>query len=685
MAIIANHGKSPPSTHHSSFVIDRTMDTIRGPTKISTSKSSTTGFADNETQITTPTGATAAPANENVTVATTLPQLIALITTEAARGESSVNLSQRDLTELPPEIALLTSKERLGLSSNRLTNLPFEFKSLRKLRYLNLKSNQLREVPQILCEMEHLEILDISRNKIRRLPTSFGKLMNLRVLSVARNRLVELPKYIGDMRELKVLKLEYNPIEWPPPDVVHANSDISTDAWLKNLKDYLLREGDRRSAMRRLPSREILSTENRLESELGANWKECDTLCDLYFNGRPPLKEVTSRGDRVLDICRTVAFATAQLYRVVRQMVTNASDRTIAEKEAIALNRQSRRLIALLMETEEQTSKSGKAGDEEPHTRLKAVAAMAATEARRLVVEVTKHLPVLLVNRDPRQLRSMLVSWYSVTLEVGEALQAATELAIASPVVMSAPHLGLRMGGSSSSPPPSRRSKEIGSVGTSLLSLDSTTALTPSPATLSVSNAYNTTVAAIDSTFLSMADSAAKATSQILVMLRDIPERLSVTALTGRGGSTPSSPSNTPSNFVSEGDAVDGVSSVNAGGKKSLSGPDGDMSALIKKASDVTASLVQTINEAVKQQNPMLQTRVYADVDNFVKTVVQVSVGARDMAKRYPLSSQVRDGLQQVTRSTRELAAHLSRTGAAGGIGGAGTGSSITNESGPLT
>ncbi|TPX43622.1 hypothetical protein SeMB42_g03929 [Synchytrium endobioticum] len=606
-----------------------------------------------------PSSATPNGDKDAATTTVTTPQdLIAMITTEAAKAENSLNLSQRDLIELPPDIAMLTSLERLGLSSNRLTSLPIEFKSLRRLRYLNLKSNQLREVPPILGEMNHLEILDISRNKIRRLPNSFGRLMNLKVLSVARNRLVELPGYIGNMRELKVLKLECNPIEWPPPDVVHANSDISIDVWLKNLKDYLLREGDRRSALKRLPTREILSTESRLESELGANWKECDTLCDVYFKGRPPLKlnELSSRGDRVLDICRTVAFATAQLYRVVRQMVANvASDRAIVEREVTALNRPSRRLIALLMETEERMMKAVMSDDS--HGRLKSVAATAVTEAKRLVIEITSYLPVLIVKCDPRLLRSILVSWYSVASEVAEALQASTELAISfpAPTMINAPHLGLRIGpsigGNSDRSSPSTHP---------FVKTQTNDSNIPCASQLAAS-AYPNAVAVVDSTFLSMAEAAARATSQLLGLLRDIPELISADS-----GPPHDSPSTNRSSAVDR----DGDSGTD--GKKSTDGvtpSSTNMSGLIKQVSDTTASLVQTINEASEKQSPMLQNRVYEDVNNFVKSVVQMSVGARDVAKKYPLSSQTKDGLQQVTRATRELAAYVSRSDGGGGGG----------------
>ncbi|RKO91974.1 hypothetical protein BDK51DRAFT_14362, partial [Blyttiomyces helicus] len=73
-----------------------------------------------------------------------------LILEEKAKGTVSLNLSQRDLALLPPEIGDLIDLERqipLGLSNNLLTTLPPEMPKLSHLRYLNLRSNGFREFP----------------------------------------------------------------------------------------------------------------------------------------------------------------------------------------------------------------------------------------------------------------------------------------------------------------------------------------------------------------------------------------------------------------------------------------------------------------------------------------------------------------------------------------------------------
>ncbi|KAJ3173784.1 hypothetical protein HDU88_002873 [Geranomyces variabilis] len=169
--------------------------------------------------------------------------VMALLEEERAKESTSLNLSDRSLTSLPPEVGAIATLERLGLSNNMLTSLPAEIAGLVHLRYLNLRSNQIREFPTVICQLACLEILDISRNRLKRLPASFGNLMNLKVLSLARNKLHQLPQYVGSMAQLKVLKLEHNPLQWPPPDILENPADVPHETWVQSFKEFLLAEG----------------------------------------------------------------------------------------------------------------------------------------------------------------------------------------------------------------------------------------------------------------------------------------------------------------------------------------------------------------------------------------------------------------------------------------------------------
>ena len=63
------------------------------------------------------------------------------------------DLSNRELTVLPPEIAQLTSLGTLGLGGNRLTALPPEIGQLTSLGTLALGGNQLTALPRELADL----------------------------------------------------------------------------------------------------------------------------------------------------------------------------------------------------------------------------------------------------------------------------------------------------------------------------------------------------------------------------------------------------------------------------------------------------------------------------------------------------------------------------------------------------
>jgi hypothetical protein len=165
--------------------------------------------------------------------------LAQLLREEAEKGATSINLSDKKLDVLPPEVLLLKSLMRIGLAGNRLDSLPLEFSTLSQLKYVNLKNNLLQEIPSALCQLTQLEILDVSKNQLVKLPDRPGFLMNVRVLNLSRNNLSKLPLWMGNMKNLEVLQVNKNPINWPPEDIVNCPSEEETEEWLVALKNYL--------------------------------------------------------------------------------------------------------------------------------------------------------------------------------------------------------------------------------------------------------------------------------------------------------------------------------------------------------------------------------------------------------------------------------------------------------------
>ncbi len=155
-------------------------------------------------------------------------------------------LSSNQLTALPPEIGNLTNLTELNLSVNKLTALPSEFGELRNLVQLNLGVNKLTALPPPICELRNLTELNLSENQLTALPPEFGNLTNLTGLDLSENQLTALPPEFGNLTNLKALDIkdypEYlelcllylggNPLVSPPPEILQQGIE-ATLAYLR--------------------------------------------------------------------------------------------------------------------------------------------------------------------------------------------------------------------------------------------------------------------------------------------------------------------------------------------------------------------------------------------------------------------------------------------------------------------
>ena len=90
------------------------------------------------------------------------------------------DLSNRELTALPPEIAQLTSLWELRLDGNQLTALPPEIGQLTNLGTLTLDGNQLTALPPEIAQLTSLRRLTLDGNRLTALPPEIGQLTSLR-------------------------------------------------------------------------------------------------------------------------------------------------------------------------------------------------------------------------------------------------------------------------------------------------------------------------------------------------------------------------------------------------------------------------------------------------------------------------------------------------------------------------
>ncbi|QTA85600.1 COR domain-containing protein [Desulfonema magnum] len=139
-----------------------------------------------------------------------------------AEKEQSVvlDLSHRNITQLPREIGRLRNLFVLYLGSNQLRELPREIVHLKNLTQLDLNSNQLTEFPKHIVQLKNLFRLDLSFNQVAELPREIVQLKNLTILDLTSNQMNRLPTEIIHLKKLKILELDQNPLTFPPMEIV---------------------------------------------------------------------------------------------------------------------------------------------------------------------------------------------------------------------------------------------------------------------------------------------------------------------------------------------------------------------------------------------------------------------------------------------------------------------------------
>ncbi|XP_070564294.1 leucine-rich repeat-containing protein 40-like [Ptychodera flava] len=150
-----------------------------------------------------------------------------------ARASGQLNLSNRNLTEVPQEVwrinidvpeegknvSLDTAGDRwweqvdlvkLILASNKLQEISSDITQLPALTVLDVHDNQLSSITEAIGELINLQRLNLSHNKLISLPSEISNLFNLVFLHVEHNELCELGDEIGTLRSLEDLDLSHN-------------------------------------------------------------------------------------------------------------------------------------------------------------------------------------------------------------------------------------------------------------------------------------------------------------------------------------------------------------------------------------------------------------------------------------------------------------------------------------------
>ncbi|KAI1321208.1 hypothetical protein EDD11_007774 [Mortierella claussenii] len=183
-----------------------------------------------------------------------------------AKGTGIMNLSSRELTEIPLEIwnmyhvdpdkvvvdfnssggawydavdltRLIAADNKItfiasriqefgalvavDLRANELTTLPEEFGELKRLVNLNLSSNKFEEIPQVVFTLSTLLDLQLANNQLSGpLDAGIGNLFKLESLDLSGNKLTELPQDLSQLKSIRKLNLSKNKLERLPVSIL---------------------------------------------------------------------------------------------------------------------------------------------------------------------------------------------------------------------------------------------------------------------------------------------------------------------------------------------------------------------------------------------------------------------------------------------------------------------------------
>lgn len=147
-------------------------------------------------------------------------EIVFFIKKAKEKKSKSLDLSNRDLIELPHEIGELTSLEHLDLSYNNIREIPPTIGRLVNLKTLLLLRNKIKVLPAEIGFLRELNLIDISHNCFETIPKEIGHLSQLRSLDASYGQIKTLPLEFIELLSLKELFLEENPFEFPPQKVV---------------------------------------------------------------------------------------------------------------------------------------------------------------------------------------------------------------------------------------------------------------------------------------------------------------------------------------------------------------------------------------------------------------------------------------------------------------------------------
>ncbi|HAS40186.1 MAG TPA: hypothetical protein DCS93_06880 [Microscillaceae bacterium] len=142
---------------------------------------------------------------------------------------TSLDLSNQQLSVLPPMLLECGNLEELNLAHNQLTSIPADIQQLTKLKTLDLSHNQLKGLPPEILKLK-LKSLDLRHNLLESVPKSMGTIfsnsMNTAELYLEENPMFEAENITQSVHLQKTLIRLFA--------VYTTHLDVSLPQFLKN-------------------------------------------------------------------------------------------------------------------------------------------------------------------------------------------------------------------------------------------------------------------------------------------------------------------------------------------------------------------------------------------------------------------------------------------------------------------
>jgi len=147
-----------------------------------------------------------------------------------------LNLTEKNIERLPPQIGSLTDLEVLRLAENRLQEVAEQVCELKNLKVLELHGNDLTDLPASLERLQKLEELTLGGNRLTVLPPVIFKLVSLKRLAFPVNKIKSIPGDIKNLVNLEKILCSQNKFVGFPVELCSVPSLKELDICWNNLK-----------------------------------------------------------------------------------------------------------------------------------------------------------------------------------------------------------------------------------------------------------------------------------------------------------------------------------------------------------------------------------------------------------------------------------------------------------------